>query len=152
MRRLVLLAALLCAAAAPALTEAQVRAFVGRQERTWNAGDFGAYFAGFAPDAVFVDQARGNDNSIVPYGKSTLAQARHQARRAAAKGKPSEAGQVLRVQLGADGRSARVWSFEIIRAAGRTSCAERLQTLALRGGRLVSTGQTDTIVRCRQRL
>ena len=152
MRRLVLLAALAATAAAPALSEAQVRAFVARQERAWNAGDLPAYFAGFSPDAVFVDQARGNDNSIVPYGKATLAEARRQARRVAAKGRPSEAGQVLRVQLGPDGRSARVWSFEVIRAAGRTSCAERLQTLTLRGGRLVSTGQTDTIVRCRRRL
>src|SRR6058998_2269301 len=103
MRR-VLLLALACIAAAPVLTEAAVRAFVARQEHAWNAGDLTGYFAGFAPGAVFVDQARANDNTIVPYGQSTVAQARRQTARAVAKGQVSEAGQVLRVRI--DGPTA----------------------------------------------
>ena len=146
--RALALATLACIAAAPVLTEAEVRAFVARQERAWNAGDLDAYFAAFAPSAVFVDQARANDNSIVPYGRSTLAEARRQSRRSFAKGGVSETGQVLGVQIA--GATARVSSYEVIRAGGRTSCAERLQTLALQQGRLRSTGQVDTVVRCRR--
>ena len=53
-----------------------------------------------------------------------------------------------RVEVAPDGRTARAWLFEVTRIGARASCAERLQTFALKGARLVSTGQTDTVVRC----
>ena len=155
MRRLLLAAAVLTVAAGPApVTDAKVRDLIARQQRAWNAGDLKTYFAAYTPDAVFVDQARSNENTIVPYGRSALAQARANSRKALAKGKLSENGQVVRVEVSPDGRSARAAINVVLRApsAGgqRTSCVQRLQTFVARGARLVSTGQTDTIVRCRR--
>jgi hypothetical protein len=154
MRRLaILLAALLTISAAPALTAAQVRDFLARQERAWNRGDLAGYFAGYDREAVFVDQARSNENTIVPYGRSTVRQAQAQARRTFAEAKVRETGEVRRIEIA--GATARVWTFEVTRIerAGRvqTYCAERLQALSRVGARIVSTGQTDTIVRCRGR-
>jgi len=81
---LVLLAT--AAHAAPArLTDADVRVFVARQEAAWNARDAKAWAAHFTLDARFVDQARGSDNSLVPNGTSTLAEAAAQAKRFFAK-------------------------------------------------------------------
>ena len=80
-----LLLAATALAAAPAwgaaLSEAQVRAFVGKQERAWNAGELDAYFSTFRPDAVFTDQYRTPAGQLVPYGSSTLAAARTQSRK-----------------------------------------------------------------------
>ena len=45
-----------------------------------NLGSYLTRTATFTPDARFTDQALGNDNKIVPYGVSTVAQARTQAR------------------------------------------------------------------------
>ena len=142
------------AAAAPAqLTELQVRAFVARQGQAWNAGDLTAYFATFTPAARFTDQALGNDNKIVPYGVSTVAQARAQARKTLAKVKVRETSSVGAVSVAADGRSARVTASTVseISAAGavRRVCALRVVTVALTAAGLRATGQTDTIVRCR---
>jgi len=157
MRRLALRLALLLVAG-PALaqdriTEADIRAFVARQEQAWNAGDLDRYFAGFTPDARFTDQAYVGDKPPVPYGTSTLAQARAQARRAAARGRTREAGEVRRIEIAADGASARVTSRvgSAVAADGkvRRLCASRVQTLTLAAGRLRSAGQTDTYVRCR---
>ena len=74
--RLALVLSLLATAAqaAPArLADADVRAFVARQSKAWNAGDLGGYFALFTPDATFTDQALARDGRVVPYGTSTLA-------------------------------------------------------------------------------
>jgi uncharacterized protein (TIGR02246 family) len=143
-----------CAQAAPAaITEPAVRAFVARQEAAWNAKDAGAWASLFTPDARFVDQARGSDNSVVPNGASTLAEATAQARRFFARSTFHETAEVARVEIAPDGRSARVAGRETIRLdqAGkppRTLCTETEQTLVLSGGRILSRGQTDTAVRC----
>ena len=73
-----------------ALTEAQVRAFFAEQQRAWNAGNLGAYFKGFQPDAIFIDQYRTPAGEIVPYGSSTLAKARVQTHRSRALARISE--------------------------------------------------------------
>lgn len=157
--RAALLALLLLAGAAEAaprltdapLTDARVRAFVQRQERAWNAGDLAGYFALYTRDARFTDQARTGDR-LIPYGTSTAAQARAQATRFLAASKVRETGQVLRVDIAPDGRSARVLAREVSvitsKARTRRSCAERVQTVVLVGGVLRSTGQTDTVLRC----
>jgi len=155
MRRLIPLLALLLIAAAPArLTDADVRAFVARQEAAWNAGRLEAYFAAFTADARFTDQAYQGDKPPVPYGTSTLAQARAQAAKAFRAGKVHEAGEIVRVEIAADGASARVVSREAstLEAAGRVRrlCASRIQVVVLDRGRLRSRGQTDTFIRCRR--
>src|SRR3954463_4744906 len=108
-----LLLIILCAAPALAqaearLTDAQVRAFVARQEAAWNAGDLDRYFAGFTPQARFTDQAYVGDKPPVPYGTITVAQARAQARKTLARARTREAGQVTQIRIAADGRSAQV--------------------------------------------
>jgi hypothetical protein len=134
------------------LTEAQVRDFLVRQQRAWNAGDVDRYFALYAPTASFSDQARTPQGQIVPYGTSTLAQAKAQARRFFAKAKVTETGYVQRIDLAPDGRSARVFTSAVSRTdqAGKVqaTCVARVQTLTLAAGRLRSTGQTDTLSRC----
>ena len=153
MRRLVLLLVLIAgpALAQSRITDGDVRAFVARQERAWNAGDLGVYFAGFTPDATFTDQAYVGDKPPVPYGTSTLAQARAQAGRT--KGRSREASQVMRIEIARDGRSARVASRvgSTVTTAGKTRrlCASRVQTVVLAGGSLRSRGQTDTYIHCR---
>lgn len=157
MRRLPLIVACACpilAHAAPArLSEPEVRAFVARQERAWNASDAAGYFALFTPDARFTDQARARDGRMVPYGTSTLAQARAQAARFFAKSRHRETTRIRSVRLAADGRSAMVAGDEVaeITTAGRTrrSCAETQQTVILTPAGLRSRGQTDTQVACR---
>jgi hypothetical protein len=151
---LLLVAAALAAAPAwgAGLSEAQVRAFFAQQERSWNAGALEAYFMAFQPDAVFTDQYRTPAGEIVPYGSSTLAQAQVQSRRFRAASKVSETGKIVRIALGADGRTAQVLSREVSRIRGakglRVTCAERRQELVLAGGSLRSKGQTDTFTRC----
>lgn len=155
MRLLALLCALLLAGPATAqparITDADTRAFVARQEAAWNAGDFDRYFAGFTPDARFTDQAYVGDKPPVPYGTSTLAEARTQARRSSARSR--ERAEVRRVEIAADGRSAKVTARvgSAVVADGRTRrlCASRVLTLTIAGGRLRATGQVDTYVNCR---
>lgn len=157
MRALVLLIFVLAAgpalAQAPRITDADIRAFMARQETAWNAGDFDRYFAGFTPDARFTDQAYVGDKPPVPYGTSTLAQARTQARRSGARSR--ERGEVRRIQIAADGRTAqvtaRVGSTVTASGKARRLCASRVLTLTLAGGRLRSTGQVDTYVNCREK-
>ena len=140
--------------AAPArLTDAAIRAFVVRQEAAWNAKDAKAWAGFFTPDARFADQARGSDNSIVPTGQSTLAQATAQAERFFAKSSFHETSQVLHVLIAPDGRTARVVGHEETRIgtpgqAPRTLCADTEQALVLLDGAIRSKGQTDTAVRC----
>jgi hypothetical protein len=149
-----LAAALLAAAPAwgAGLTEAQVRDFVAQQERAWNAGALDAYFGAFRPDAVFTDQYRTPGGEIVPYGSSTLGEAKAHSRKFRATAKVSETGEIVRVALGADGRSAQVVSHVVSRTQSaksvRVTCAERRQDLVLAAGRLRSQGQTDTFSRC----
>jgi hypothetical protein len=151
---LLLAAALLAAAPAWAagLSEGQVRAFVAQQQRAWNAGDLAAYFAAFQPDAVFTDQYRTPAGQVVPYGASTLAQARVHTRKFRSAAKVSEAGEIVRIALGADGRTAQVDSHVTSRTEGakglRVTCAERRQQLVFAAGQLRSKGQTDTFTRC----
>jgi hypothetical protein len=157
MRRFALLFAVLApciAHAAPArLSEAAVRAFVARQEAAWNAGDAAGFFALAAPDASYTDQARAKDGRVVPYGTSTLAQARAQARLTFAKSRIREVATIRRMQIAPDGRSARIEGHEDawLTSPGRTRhiCAETLQTVVLTPGGIRSKGQTDTLTPCR---
>jgi hypothetical protein len=150
---LALLVATPALAAAPQLTEPQVRAFVERQGRAWNAADLAGYFATFAPGARFTDQALSNENKLVPYGVSSLAQARAQTRKTLAKSTVRETSSVKSVAIAPDGRTARVTAGTVseITTAGRLRriCALRVQSVVLTPAGLRSTGQTDTIVRCR---
>jgi hypothetical protein len=147
---LVLIAGPACAQAP--ITEVTARAFVARQEAAWNAGQLDRYFAGFTPGARFTDQAYVGDKPPVPYGTSTLAEARTQAAQAFNRSKIREVGQVTRVRIAADGRSARVVSSltSTIETKGkvRRLCAYRGQALVLQGGRLLSNGKTDTFFKC----
>jgi len=139
-------------ARAAGLNEAQVRGFVARQQAAWNAGALDLYFAGFRADAVFTDRYRTPAGQIVPYGSSTLAQARARSRTFRATAKVSESGAILRIAIAPNGRSAQVASQVVSRTQGRTglrvSCAEREQVVVLAAGQLRSTGQTDTYSRC----
>ncbi|HET6969987.1 MAG TPA: hypothetical protein VFH92_02580 [Phenylobacterium sp.] len=138
--------------AAPRITDAAARDFLARQERLWNARDLANFFATYAPAAVIADQARTGDGKIVPYGSSTVAQARAQAKRALARSRVSQASEVLSVAVAPDGRSARTLQRQTsrIETGGkvRMVCGESAQTLGLAGGRIVSMAQTDTVVRC----
>lgn|GEM_PF-941383 len=151
---LLLAAAALAAASAHAasLDETAVRAFVARQQRAWNANALEAYFAAFRPDAVFTDQYRTPAGEIVPYGSSKLARARVQSRKFRAAAKVAETGEIVRIDLARDRRSAHVISRVVSRTQGRNglriACAERQQDLVLDAGRLRSKGQTDTFSRC----
>ena len=156
MRALVLALMILAGPAlAAGLTEAQVRVFVAAQSRAWNAGDLTAYFATFTPEARFTDQALGNDNKVVPYGVSSLAQARAQTRKVMAKSKLRETATVTSVSLAPGGRGARVSASTVSEIATggavRRVCALRIETLIVTPAGLKASGQTDTIVRCRAR-
>jgi hypothetical protein len=137
------------AAAAPSrLTEAEVRAFVARQETAWTAGDLNGFFGLFTREATFTDQARAKDGRVVPYGTSTLAQARAQASRLFATSKVRETNTVTAIQIAADGRSARVSSRQetFITRDGKTRhlCGESVETVVRTPAGLRSTGQLDT--------
>jgi len=144
---------LVAQAAAPRLTEPEVRSFVERQSRAWNAGDLAGYFGLFTADARFTDQARARDGRVVPYGTSSVPQARTQAMRFFAGSKVVETTAIRQIALAPDGRAARVVSDEvsILTGAGRRrrECAERVQTVVQTPAGLRSKGQTDTLVRCR---
>lgn len=152
---LLLAAALLAAtpAWAASLTEAQVRAFVAQQERKWNAGELDAYFAAFRPEAVFTDQYRTPSGQVVPYGSSNLAKARTQSRKFRAQSTLTEKGEITKITLGADGRTAQVDSRVVSKIqttkGQRVTCAERRQLLVLAAGQVRSKGQTDTFTRCK---
>ena len=157
MRRLIIALLLIPAPtlAQAQITDAQVRGFIARQEAAWNAGRLDTYFAAFAPEARFTDQAFVGDKPPVPYGTSTLAQARTQTARALTRSRRREAGEVTRIRIAPDGRSAQVVSKieATIEQAGkiRRICAYRGQALIFRDGRLLSNGQTDTIFKCASR-
>jgi hypothetical protein len=140
-------------AATPTLTEPQVRAFVERQSHLWNTGDLAAYFATFTPAATFTDQALANNNKIVPYGVSTVAQARAQATRALAKSKATEQTTITAAVIAPDGASARITAHELTTITGagsvRRVCAQRVVQVAQTPKGPRATAQTDTIVRCR---
>jgi hypothetical protein len=142
------------AQAAPTrLTDAEIRAFVARQEKAWNGGDVAGFFALATSDASFTDQARAKDGRVVVYGASTVAQARAQASRFFAGSHTRETVTVRSVQIAPDGRSARVVGHEdaLLTGAGHTRhlCAETLQTVVLTPAGLRSKGQIDTVTPCR---
>lgn len=144
-----LLAVLAAPAMAAGLTEASVRQFLASQEAAWNERRLDTYFAGFTRDAVFVDQTV-TPKETITYGRSTVADARAFARKATSRS--TERGTVRRITIAADGASARVQGYEVttIVTAGRTRqvCANTDQTVVLRGGRILSKGQTDSIIKC----
>jgi hypothetical protein len=141
------------ALAAPTITEPTARAFVERQDRAWNAGDLKRFFATYGAGAVFVSQGRNSQGGVTLYGRSTVAEARAQARRTFARSKPRQQTIVDRVLIAPDRRSATVAGRQITRIETggqvRTYCGETQQRLALANGRMVSQGQIDTAVRCR---
>ena len=149
------LAAALAALAAPAfaagLTEAQVRRYLAAQEKAWNERRLDAYFAGFTPDATFIDQHKTPEETIV-YGRSGLAQAKAAAQRFLATSRSSERGTVRSIRIAPSGRTARVLGYEVstVTSGGRVRrvCAQTDQTLVLSAGRVLSKGQTDSIVKC----
>lgn len=155
LRRIGLVTALAAALAAPAfaagLTEASVRQYLAAQEKAWNGRRLDAYFSGFTPDAVFVDQHRTPEETIV-YGRSGLAKAKAAAQRFLASATSSERGSVRSIRISPSGREARVLGFEVstVSTGGRVRrvCAQTDQTLVLSGGRVLSKGQTDNIVKC----
>jgi len=151
---LLLLLIATAAQAAPArLTEPEVRAFVARQSKAWNAGDLAGYFALFTKEARFTDQARSKDGRLVPYGTSTVAEARAQAKRSLSTTRVRETTTLRQVQIAADGKSARVVAAEdttlTTGARTRRLCAERVMTLIATPAGVRSQGQTDTITPCR---
>lgn len=155
LRRLAILAACVAAFAGPAfaagLTEASVRRYLAAQEKAWNERRLDSYFAGFTPDAVFVDQHKTPEETIV-YGRSGLAQAKAASRRFLATSTSAEHGTVRSIRIAPSGRTARVLGFEVstVTSGGRVRrvCAETDQTLVLAGGRVLSKGQTDSVVKC----
>ena len=140
-------------AAAAGLTEAQVRDFAARQEKTWNARDLTGFFAMFTPDAVFIDQTRTPKGELILYGQSDRDKAKELARKFLAGSTSVERGVIDKVAIAPDGRSATVIGREIttIQTGGKTRkvCANTQQTLVLSGGAIRSKGQTDTVTRCR---
>jgi len=140
--------------AAPArLAEPEVRAFVARQSKAWNAGDLAGFFGLFTPDAQFRDQALASDNRVYPYGTSTLAQARARSRQAFEGHRVQETTTIRSIAAAPDGRSARVAADVVSVISGptgvRRSCARREQVVIATPAGLRSTGETDTVVRCR---
>jgi hypothetical protein len=131
------------------LSEGEVRAFVARQSKAWNAGELSAYFALFTPDARFKDQALGSDNKVYPYGSSTLSEARTRSRRAFEGRRIQETTMIRSIALAADGRSAHVTADVVTAIGARRSCARREQVVVATPAGLRSTGETDTVVRCR---
>jgi hypothetical protein len=138
-------------ALAAGLTEAAVRRYLAAQEKAWNERRLDAYFAGFTPDAVFVDQHKTPEETIV-YGRSGLAAAKAASRKFLASATSAERGTVRSIRIAPSGRTARVLGFEVstVTTGGRVRrvCAETDQTLVLAGGRVLSKRQTDSIVRC----
>src|ERR1700753_1689953 len=70
-----------------------------------HAGALHAYSVPFQPDAVFTDQYQTPAGQIVPYGSSTLAQAKTHTRKFRATSKVAEKGEIVRIALGADRRT-----------------------------------------------
>lgn len=139
--------------AAAGLTEAQVRDFAARQEKTWNTRDLTAFFGLFTPDAIFIDQTRTPKGELIPYGQSDRTKAKAMAGKFLAGSTSVERGVIDKVVIAPDGRSAVVTGREIttVKTGARTRkvCADTQQTLVLSGGVIRSKGQTDTVTRCR---
>jgi ketosteroid isomerase-like protein len=134
------------------LDEPAVRAFAASQEAAWNAHDFDRFYATVAPDAVFVSVRWNADGSITRETRTP------QEDRAAAEhyfkthpGKFTELADIDRIEIAADGLSAHVVGHQTARIEGSPKPsvlrATTEQTVILRGGRLLSLGQTDTAVR-----
>jgi len=140
--------------AAPArtrLTDAAVRTFMARQEAAWNARDARGYFALFAPGATFVEEGRTNTGGVIRYGSSRLEEARQQAQRFFAGPRSGDRTTITAITVAPNGRSAKVAGQKVTTLAdgARRHCAEVRQTLTLTAGRILSTGETSTAIRCR---
>lgn len=144
------LAAATAVQAGPArLTEPEVRAFVARQSKAWNAGELSAYFDLFTADARFRDQALGSDNKVYPYGTSTLDEARTRSAHALKGQRVQETTTIRSIALAHDGRSAKIEADVVTAIGTRRSCARREQVVVATPKGPRSTGETDTVVRCR---
>jgi uncharacterized protein (TIGR02246 family) len=143
------------AAAAPGLTEPAVRAFITHQEAAWNARDATGFAATFTLDAVFVDQSQNPGGGVTPNGSSTRTQAMVQAKRFFAAAPFHEDAAIDRIEIAADGRTARVISHavSVVEPKGRPKrrfCASTEQSLVLSAGRILSKGQVQTDIPCRR--
>lgn len=143
------------AAAAPPthqITKPAVRAFVARQEALWNSRDLAGFFALAAPEAVFVTERTGA-NGRVAVERETAAESRRSAERAFATiSRFRESTSIERIEIAADGLSARVFGREQaeVTRGGATLrlCAETEQSLILRAGTILTLGQTDRMRSC----
>jgi hypothetical protein len=125
---------------------------VERQDAAWNRGDLTTYFKTFTANARFIAQARTPSGQLVPYGASTVTQARAQARRFMAKSRGVDRTIIASIQISADARRATVLGrkLSLVTSAGRTRriCSEVAQIIDLEHGRPMSGGQTETLVAC----
>jgi|SRR5579871_4207637 len=132
------------------LDEAGIRAFRASEEAAWVAHDFGHYYALCAPDAVFVS-VRWNADGTFSRERRTAAEDRAAAEAFFGKhpGKFTESDAIDRIVIAPDGQSARILGHEIARVEGERGAmrATTEETVVLRGGRILSLGQTDTQVK-----
>jgi hypothetical protein len=136
----------------PRLDEATVRQFATEQQIAWNAQNFDHFYSLCAPDAVFVSIHWNSDGSITREQR-TLEQDRAAAEHFFA-GHPDkfiETDTIDSIKVAPDGFSARILGHQTARFVARghqqVLHASTDQTVALRSGRLVSLGQTDTTER-----
>jgi hypothetical protein len=134
------------------LDEPTVRAFAASQEAAWNAHDFERFYATVAPDAVFVSVRWNADGSITRESrtpKEDRAAAEHYFQ--THPGKFTEVADIDRIEIAPDGLSAHVVGHQTARIESSTKPsvlrATTEQTVVLRGGHVLSLGQTDTAVR-----
>ncbi|HEY9218219.1 MAG TPA: hypothetical protein VIO94_09225 [Phenylobacterium sp.] len=138
-------------AAAAGLNEQTVRRFLAAQEAAWNARRLDVYFAGFTPDATFVDQ-HVTPKETITYGRSTVSQAKAAAKRFLAGAKSNERSTIRSIWISKDRSKGRVlgWEVTTVVTGGRTRrvCANTEQVLIYTGSKILSRGQTDSIVNC----
>jgi hypothetical protein len=151
-RLLLILPALGLPGAAPCLTEASVRGFLGRQAAAWDRRDFDGYYAMAAPDAVFVTIHPGADGRTVREQTDPAADRAEAERLFARITGYAGSERILRIVIAEDGRSARVFGEETARfvqdGRPRHLCSRTEQRLVLRAGRILSLGQTDRAEPC----
>jgi hypothetical protein len=134
------------------LDEQTVRAFAESERNAWIAHDYESYYRHAAPEATYVSVRWNTDGSITREQRSP-----GEARKAAElyftshPGKFSETDTIDRIEIAADGLSARIVGHAVARIEkpGKDDIlrATTEEKLVLRGGRIYSMGQTDTAVR-----
>jgi hypothetical protein len=131
------------------LDDASVRQFTAEQEAAWNGRDFDHFYRLCTPDAVFASIHWKADGSITREQR-TPQQDRSAAERffAAHPGKFSETDTIDSVKLAPDGLSARILGHATMRFATNDKVeilnATTDQTVVLKEGHILSTGQTNT--------